>query len=197
MKRWTTLVVGLTLLGLYAGPVPGQIWDNAKLVEKLELTDEQVEQLQASAVERQKSAIQLRSQIEMAELELEQLWQAETLDEGRILDHVRELAKLRQQQMVERARQRLHHMEILTPEQQEQVRAFPARRRGRAKAREEGQGFGQRRRRMDRPCTGVGPRRGPGPDFGPQFGPPPEWGGGLGGPRGRQQAPGFRRGNWQ
>jgi len=158
MKIWKMATLAAIVLGLALAPASAQLWGNPKVVEKLGLTDEQVQRLQETAIEHQKQAIQRNSQVKVLELELRQLWKAETPDEAKVLAKVKELAKVRQEQMVARTEHRLAMHKVLTPEQRQQVRKGVA--RGIAQRRfsdAAGRGPRQQGRRQRQPARGRSP----------------------------------------
>lgn len=198
MKIWKMATLATIVLGLALAPASAQLWGNPKVVEKLGLSDEQVQRLQETAIEHQKQAIQRNSQVKVLELELRQLWKADTPDEAKILAKVKELAKVRQEQMVARTEHRLAMHKVLTPEQRQQVRkgiarGIAQRRFGQAGVRgPRQQGRSPRQPARGRAPAGQGPvRQGPvgqGQGLGPCGPTGPAWG-----PPGGQpgMAPGF------
>jgi Spy/CpxP family protein refolding chaperone len=76
-----------------AGPA---IWDNPQVVKKLGLTEDQQQKLENLQVEHRKFAIKNRAEVETVELDLRQLWKADSPDEAKILAKVREVSDLRE-----------------------------------------------------------------------------------------------------
>ncbi|HIE27154.1 TPA: periplasmic heavy metal sensor, partial [Candidatus Poribacteria bacterium] len=85
--------------------------------ERLNLTEEQQEKLQALRTDFAKAALPLRNEIQIKSLELRQLWIADELDEGAIVAKSKEISALRTQLQENMIYHRLDVAKILTKEQ--------------------------------------------------------------------------------
>lgn len=154
--------------------------------EELGLSDEQQQQLHALMSEARKSGLRARTDIQLKEMELEELMEAEEPNEAAIEQNLRGLSDLRQAALRQRIGHRLAFRRLLTAEQRHKLdrwrhhRRFFVRRHlrqrwmerpGRNGPRNRGLGFG--RDRGD--DFGLGPDfdLGPADDFEPDFGPEP------------------------
>lgn len=169
MKWHKVILASLSLLLLAVIPASAGWWDHPQAKEKLGLTDQQIEQLNSSALKQQRTNIDIRSQKQKIQLDLRELWRAEPPDEKAILAKTRELAKVNEQELTARTQQRLDHSKILTAEQRKMAREFLRDRQPQARR----QAMGQQRMRPQFPAApgGWGPAPAQ-PPF-PQMGPPP------------------------
>jgi hypothetical protein len=73
----------------------GRWWNNPKAVERLKLTDEQRKAFDGIFLEHRKTLIDLRANVEKAELEMEPLMSADQPNEARILAQIDKVAQAR------------------------------------------------------------------------------------------------------
>lgn len=140
--------------------IEGRWWNNPKIIERLKLTDDQRKAFDQILLEHREKLIDLRANVEKAELAMEPLVQADEPNESAILAQIDKVAQTRAELEKANARYLLALRSKLTPDQWKQVQEF-RKNRGR-------EGWGPDGRRPE----GMGPgRRGPGGD-GPG-GPPP------------------------
>jgi len=123
----------------------------------LNLSGEQTQKMQALRESFFKETIPLRNELMAKQLELRTLWAEANPDQEKILAKQRELHALRAQLQEKATKHRLLMRQILTPEQQAQLRAFPG------SFGYYGRGCGMR--------GGFGPGRG----MGMGYGPGPRW----------------------
>ena len=128
------------------------------LADELKLTEQQLGQIKEQRFAIEKTAIQTRSKIQLAELELRNLLDAEKVDENLVKTKIEEIGKLRTERRITRVQGRLHLEKVLTPEQKVQLKAIHKERM--QKRQQGGQQF--RRERMFRHFQGNNG------DFGPQ-----------------------------
>jgi Spy/CpxP family protein refolding chaperone len=139
--------------------IPGRWWNNPKVIERLKLTDEQRKAFDGIMLEHREKLIDLRANVEKAELEMEPLVGADQPDEARILSQIDKVAQARAELEKANARFLLAIRNKLTPEQWKEVQAFRANRGQEREGREferpgrDGQGLGgqQRHRQMAPP----------------------------------------------
>ena len=124
MLKWKPIMATVAVLALCALPAGADLWDNPKVAEKLGLSEEQTDQLQNVCLQQRKARIQRRADQQNLQIELQELWKSDKLDEGKILSKIREQAQLREDAEVERAKTRIQMHGILTPEQRKKVKAF-------------------------------------------------------------------------
>ena len=153
MKRWTWIgvVVMLGLLSLGAvsraqGPdlEPGErgdfghrggdrmlaMLDNERVRTTLGLSDEQASRLRQVMVDAQKAGLKTRADLGVRRIELRELLRADQPDRDAVMKKVQEISELRGQLMKQRIDSLLASKAILTPEQQQKMRAFMRRRAG-------------------------------------------------------------------
>jgi Spy/CpxP family protein refolding chaperone len=165
MKRWIWMGVVVTLGLLSLGAVsraqgpdrePGMrgrfghrggdrmlaMLDNPRVRTTLGLSDEQANRLRQVMVDAQKAALKTRADLGVRRIELRELLRADQPDHDAVTKKVQEISQLRGQLMQQRIDSLLASKAILTPEQQQKIRAFMRRRAGeRFRTRE---GFGGR-----------------------------------------------------
>ena len=120
----------------FGGPGgPGRWWNNPKIAERLKLTDDQRKAFDGILLEHRKKLIDLRANVEKAELEMEPLMREDQPNEARILAQIDKVAQARAELEKANARFLLAIRAKLTPEQWKLVQEF--------RASHEGQGRGQ------------------------------------------------------
>lgn len=149
----------------------GQFWNNPKIVERLKLTDDQRKAMDGILQQHRMTLIDLRANVEKAELQMEPLMRADEPNENAILAQIDKIAQGRAELEKANARFLLALRSKLTPDQWKQVQQF----------REEGG--------HDRPNWGRD-GEGPGSRFHRQGPPPPSDGQPGAPPQGPAQAPG-------
>jgi Spy/CpxP family protein refolding chaperone len=105
-----------------------RFWNNPQIVEKLKLTDEQRKAMDDTLLQHRETLVDLRGNLEKAELTLEPLMNADQPDEARILAQIDAVAQARAELEKANARFLLAIRSKLTPEQWKQVQAFRANR---------------------------------------------------------------------
>lgn len=104
--------------------VEGRWWNNPRIVERLKLTDEQRKGFDSILLEHREKLIDLRANVEKAELEMEPLVRDDQPNEGRILAQIDKVAQARAELEKANARYLLALRSKLTPEQWKQVQSF-------------------------------------------------------------------------
>ena len=94
----------------------------------LGLSDEQANRLRQVMGEAQKSALKTRADLGVRRIELRELMRADQPDRDAVMKKVQEVSDLRGQMMKQRVESLLASKAILTPEQQQKIRAFMHRR---------------------------------------------------------------------
>ncbi len=92
------------------------------LADELELTEDQVSQINELRFAAEKNAIATRSKIELAELELKKMMQDEQPDENKIKNKIEEIGKLKTELRWTQVQNHLKIKSLLTPEQQEKLK---------------------------------------------------------------------------
>lgn len=138
-----------------AGPAGDR---EARLRARLGLNDEQMEQLHKLKVDRQKAEVQHKAAVQVARLEMNELFRAATVDEKAVAAKLKVVSDLEVAGLKARIDERLALRKIVSSEQAEQIeRMLIGRHRARAAVRAKA--------RQGRPGRG-GPGRGPGPQAG-------------------------------
>jgi Spy/CpxP family protein refolding chaperone len=104
----------------------GRWWNNPKVIERLKLTDEQRKAFDGIMMEHREKLIDLRANVQKAELAMEPLVGADQPDEARILSQIDKVAQARAELEKANARFLLAIRNKLTPEQWKQVQDFRA-----------------------------------------------------------------------
>lgn len=142
--------------------IQGRWWNNPRIIEKLKLTDDQRKQFDQILLEHRETLVDLRANLEKAELKLEPLVKDDQPNEAAILGQIDKVAQARAELEKANARYLLALRSKLTPDQWKTVQAF-----------RQGREFHDWRQR-DRGPDGPGPgRRGPGEGMPPHAMPPP------------------------
>jgi Spy/CpxP family protein refolding chaperone len=102
----------------------GRFWNNPDVVEKLKLTDEQRKSMDDIFLQHRETLVDLRGNLEKAELTLEPLMKADQPDETRISAQIDQVAQARAELEKANARFLLAIRAKLTPDQWKQVQAF-------------------------------------------------------------------------
>jgi protein CpxP len=104
--------------------VEGRWWNNPRIVERLKLTDEQRKGFDGILLEHREKLIDLRANVEKAELEMEPLIRDDQPNEARILAQIDKVAQARAELEKANARYLLALRSKLTPDQWKQMQAF-------------------------------------------------------------------------
>lgn len=109
----------------FAGPgFEGRWWNNPRVIEKLKLTDDQRKQFDKILLDHRENLIDLRANLEKAELSLQPLMQDDNPNEGAILGQIDKVAQARAELEKANARYLLALRSKLTPDQWKQVQEF-------------------------------------------------------------------------
>jgi Spy/CpxP family protein refolding chaperone len=163
----------------------GRWWNSPKVVEKLKLTDDQRKAMDQILLQHRETLIDLRGNVEKAELLMEPLMKDDQPNETKILAQIDKIAWSRAELEKANARFLLALRGKLTPEQWKQLQAERTERRGweQGRGRQEGgpgpgqgrdgqgrDGQGTRRQFQHQPPPPPDPATGPatGPAAGPQ-----------------------------
>ncbi|MGH2569310.1 MAG: Spy/CpxP family protein refolding chaperone [Bacteroidota bacterium] len=92
------------------------------MMDRLNLSDDQRNQIEKLRTDFQKQQIPQRGKVETAQIELRELLRAENPDKAAIEKKINELAQLRAQLSVARVNQMFAVRNVLTPEQQKMIR---------------------------------------------------------------------------
>ncbi|HZP04458.1 MAG TPA: Spy/CpxP family protein refolding chaperone [Terracidiphilus sp.] len=102
----------------------GQFWNNPKIVERLKLTDDQRKAMDGILQQHRMTLIDLRANVEKAELQMEPLMRADDPNENAILAQIDKIAQARAELEKANARFLLALRGKLTPDQWKQVQQF-------------------------------------------------------------------------
>lgn len=140
-----------------SGPgMDGKWWNNTELAKKLNLTDQQVQQMEQNYQQHRLKLIDQVAAVQKQEVILEPMLSADRPDEAQVLAQIDKVAQARAELEKSHARMLLGIRQVLTADQWKQLKSEMPR-------------GGMRRMRPDGP-GGPGGQRGPG---GPQGPPPP------------------------
>ncbi|HEY1256732.1 MAG TPA: Spy/CpxP family protein refolding chaperone, partial [Terracidiphilus sp.] len=114
----------------------GRWWNNPKVVEHLKLTDEQRKTFDNILLEHREKLIDLRANLEKAELELEPLMRDDSPNESKILAQIDKVAQARAELEKANARFLLAIRAKLTPDQWKLVQEFRHSHEGQGRERE-------------------------------------------------------------
>jgi Spy/CpxP family protein refolding chaperone len=106
------------------GGAAGQFWNNPRIVEKLKLTDDQRKAMDAILQQHRMTLIDLRANVEKAEVEMQPLMRADEPNENAILAQIDKIAQARAELEKANARFLLALRSKLTPDQWKQVQQF-------------------------------------------------------------------------
>lgn len=102
----------------------GQFWNNPRIVERLKLTDDQRKAMDAILQQHRMTLIDLRANVEKAEVEMQPLMRADEPNESAILAQIDKIAQARAELEKGNARFLLAIRSKLTPDQWKQVQQF-------------------------------------------------------------------------
>lgn len=102
----------------------GDWWKNSEIASKLQLSDQQVQQLQNTFYQHRLKLIDLRANIEKQDLALQQLLDAPSPNDSAILAQVDQRSAARNQLDREFTQMTLDFRKILTPDQWKQLRTL-------------------------------------------------------------------------
>ncbi|MGA9583673.1 MAG: Spy/CpxP family protein refolding chaperone [Terracidiphilus sp.] len=131
----------------------GQWWNNPRIADKLKLTDDQRKAMDAIYQEHREKLVDLRGNVEKAEIQMEPLVKADQPNESAVMAQIDKVAQARAELEKANARFLFALRAKLTPDQWKQVQEFRQNHEGMR---------GMRRGDGDQPGNGGG-RRAPGP----------------------------------
>ena len=108
----------------------GQWWNNPKIVEKLKLTDDQRKAMDAIFQQHREKLVDLRANVEKAEIEMDPLVKADQPNESAVLAQIDKVAQARAELEKANARFLFELRAKLTPDQWKQVQEFRQNRQG-------------------------------------------------------------------
>ena len=95
-----------------------------EIAKELDLTSEQRDKIEAIRDRQERAAIDQRAKLEIAQLDMRKLMRADKLDRGAVLGKFDEISRLRAQLEKGRITSLLDMRDVLTPEQQQQLRSL-------------------------------------------------------------------------
>ena len=108
----------------------GQWWNNPKVIEKLKLTDDQRKSMDAIFQQHREKLVDLRGNVEKAEIEMAPLVKADQPNESAVLAQIDKVAQARAELEKANARFLFELRAKLTPDQWKQVQEFRQNRPG-------------------------------------------------------------------
>ncbi len=107
------------------GPPMGKWWKNAEVVQKLQLSDDQLQRLEKIFQDSRLHLIDLHAALEKEEAQLEPLVEAENPDEGQVNSQIDKVAAARAELEKGNTRMLLELRKVLTTEQWKTLHALP------------------------------------------------------------------------
>ena len=141
----------------------GRWWNNPKLVEKLKLTDDQRKAMDDIFLKHREKLVDLRGNLEKAEIEMEPLVKADQPNESAVMSQIDKVAQARAELEKANARFLFALRAKLTPDQWKQVQDFRQNHEGmrrdwRRDGRGPGDGAGDREDKGNAPPPPPGPQ---------------------------------------
>jgi Spy/CpxP family protein refolding chaperone len=121
--------------------MPGMGGPMGMMADIPDMTPEQMDKFDVMRVAHMKTVMPIRTDIQVAEIELDALWRAEKLDAKKIVAKVNEIGGLRQKLELAMVNHRIEMHNVLTPDQQKAMRKMQMG-RGRGMMRGMGRGMG-------------------------------------------------------
>ena len=103
---------------------PLGIWQHPKIVQKLELTEKQVEGLKEADFAHREKSLELKSKLDAFHLELEKLFAVESVNEAKIIEIAQKISDLKGKLFVQRVESRLAVAKLLTADQVGKLKMF-------------------------------------------------------------------------
>jgi Spy/CpxP family protein refolding chaperone len=124
--------------------MPGRGGPMGMMANIPDLTSEQMDKFDALRVAQMKTVLPIRTDIQVAEIELDALWRADKLDAKKIVAKVSEIGGLRQKLELAMVNHRIDMYNLMTPDQQKAMRKMHmGRGRGMMRGKGKGQGMGR------------------------------------------------------
>jgi Spy/CpxP family protein refolding chaperone len=117
--------MGMSMKGMQGGPF--FIWNNAKIVEELELTDEQIGKLKEANFAMKEKHLELRSQLNRLNLEMQKAFSEKTINDPEVLESANKMAEIRSKLFTDRVDARLKMTKILTDDQYKKLETLQQR----------------------------------------------------------------------
>jgi protein CpxP len=105
------------------GPMDGKWWNNTELAKKLNLTDQQVQQMEQIFQQHRLKLIDQRAVVEKAEVTLQPMLEADRPDETQVLAQIDKVAQARAELEKSNARMLLGIRQVLTADQWKQLKS--------------------------------------------------------------------------
>jgi Spy/CpxP family protein refolding chaperone len=102
----------------------GAWWKNSKIAEKLQLTDAQTKQLEEAFFQHRLKLVDYGAEMEKADMKLQQMLDADTVNESAVNDQVDQVLAARGKMERELTTMNLTFRRILTPDQWKQLRSI-------------------------------------------------------------------------
>ncbi|GAB4323229.1 MAG: hypothetical protein Kow0059_18510 [Candidatus Sumerlaeia bacterium] len=100
----------------------GEIFENPKVKEKLQLTDEQVSKLKEGVESVARKQVELDAQLKLAHMDLNKLLDADKVDEKAVTEAVKKIGDIQTQQLLNRTMVRVLIKNTLNPEQEQKMK---------------------------------------------------------------------------
>jgi Spy/CpxP family protein refolding chaperone len=101
------------------------VWNNPEMIEKLNLTDEQLNHLKEADFALRKNFLEKRSQMNHFKLEMQRAFAQENINDSEILELGKKMAGIQSEMFMNRVESRLELKNILTDEQFKMLESTP------------------------------------------------------------------------
>jgi len=127
MKKILIILVSLVFLFLFISSSFAEfrcLWKNKKLIKDVALSEKQVNTIKELSIKTEKDMIKVRSEIELKQIDLREVLDADKPDEGKAVGLIKEIMKLKTDARILKTKQMISIKKTLTPEQMEKFQEF-------------------------------------------------------------------------
>ncbi|TES92306.1 MAG: periplasmic heavy metal sensor [Candidatus Cloacimonadota bacterium] len=127
MKKILIVTISLIFLVLLVSSSFGEfhgLWKNKKLAKEIGLSEEQIDKMKDLSIATEKKMIKIRADMELKEIDLREVLDADKPDEGKAINLIKEIMKKKTEAWVLKIKQRIAMKKTLTTEQMEKLEEF-------------------------------------------------------------------------
>lgn len=100
------------------------IWKNKSLAKEIGVSEEQVKKIKDLSIATEKKLIKIRADMELKEIDLREVLDADKPDEGKAINLIKEIMKKKTEAWILKIKQRIAMKKTLTTEQMEKLKEF-------------------------------------------------------------------------
>ncbi len=100
------------------------IWKNKSLAKEIGVSEEQVKKIKELSIATEKKMIKIRADMELKEIDLREVLDADKPDEGKAVNLIKEIMKKKTEAWILKIKQRIAMKKTLTTEQMEKLEGF-------------------------------------------------------------------------